>query len=438
MTFLSAALIVKDEEAALPACLERLRGFADEIVVVDTGSTDRTREVALGHGARVHAFPWVEDFAAARNESLRQCTGAWILVVDADEHLDPVSAPAFRSGLEGARGEGQLLTIRNYLPSAVAWGVHGAPTPNPGTYPGTGHLPAYLDGPALRVARNLPGLAFQGRVHESLEPCFEARGWQSDLGAGLLHHFGKASPDRWKVKQKAYFQLVKEEARAHPSDPLSHFNLMQEAAAVGEWDLCAEAAAAFLALRGSAPLKVYLDGALALRKLGRTAEALALLDRAPAHGGPAWLDARGEALAAHGRWEEAQAVWLEAIRSHPQHPAPFLHLAEQLCARGDPSTARGLLEAALDQHPKDLALWEALVAQACREGDLKGAARDAWDALQALPKGGRGLWHELVIQALLAAGDAGGAREVLRRGREAFPERLEWAALEGRLSRTTP
>ena len=67
----SLTMIVRDEEANLPDCLAGLRELFDEIVVVDTGSLDRTREAAAAHGARVVEFPWVDDFAAARNEGLR-------------------------------------------------------------------------------------------------------------------------------------------------------------------------------------------------------------------------------------------------------------------------------------------------------------------------------------------------------------------------------
>ncbi len=84
---LSAALIVKDEQAALPACLASLAGAVDEVVVCDTGSTDRTVEVAQAMGARVVRAPWTDDFSAARNVALDACRGTWVLSIDADEQL---------------------------------------------------------------------------------------------------------------------------------------------------------------------------------------------------------------------------------------------------------------------------------------------------------------------------------------------------------------
>lgn len=88
LTQISLCMIVRDEEEFLPGCLESVKDVADEIVVVDTGSTDRTVEIARGFGARVHHHRWADDFAAARNESLKHATRGWILVLDADERLD--------------------------------------------------------------------------------------------------------------------------------------------------------------------------------------------------------------------------------------------------------------------------------------------------------------------------------------------------------------
>ncbi len=89
---ISAAMMVKDEEKNLPRCLESLRGFVDEIAVIDTGSTDRTVEILdaereAGPEVRIKVSPWREDFSFHRNESLDLTTGDWILVIDADEEL---------------------------------------------------------------------------------------------------------------------------------------------------------------------------------------------------------------------------------------------------------------------------------------------------------------------------------------------------------------
>ena len=87
MKRLSICMIVKDEEQLLPRCLESVKGLADEIIVVDTGSTDRSKQIALEYGARCYDYSWSNDFSAARNESLQYATGTWVLVLDADEYI---------------------------------------------------------------------------------------------------------------------------------------------------------------------------------------------------------------------------------------------------------------------------------------------------------------------------------------------------------------
>ncbi|MCW6038067.1 tetratricopeptide repeat protein [Spirulina subsalsa FACHB-351] len=89
-------MIVKDEEKSLPQCLESVKGAVDEIVVLDTGSSDRTPEIAQEFGATVHYFEWCNDFAAARNEALKYVTGDWVLILDADETLDPAIVAPLR------------------------------------------------------------------------------------------------------------------------------------------------------------------------------------------------------------------------------------------------------------------------------------------------------------------------------------------------------
>src|SRR3989344_8865534 len=86
---LSLCMIVKDEERFLPACLESVRGLVDELIIVDTGSSDKTKEIAQRFvdqiGGKLIDFFWIDDFSAARNEGLKHATGGWILVLDADE-----------------------------------------------------------------------------------------------------------------------------------------------------------------------------------------------------------------------------------------------------------------------------------------------------------------------------------------------------------------
>lgn len=93
----SLCMIVKNEETSLPKCLGSVNNFVDEIVVLDTGSTDKTPQIAQQFGAKVYYFPWNNNFSSARNEALKYVTGDWILVLDADETLTDEIIPLLKT-----------------------------------------------------------------------------------------------------------------------------------------------------------------------------------------------------------------------------------------------------------------------------------------------------------------------------------------------------
>ncbi|QMS87271.1 glycosyltransferase [Nostoc edaphicum CCNP1411] len=106
---LSLCMIVKNEASTLPKCLSSVRKVVDEMVVLDTGSIDRTPNIAQQLGAKVHHFKWCNDFSAARNAALKYVTGDWILVLDADETLNPAIVPQLREAI--ARDEYLLINL---------------------------------------------------------------------------------------------------------------------------------------------------------------------------------------------------------------------------------------------------------------------------------------------------------------------------------------
>lgn len=101
MTKISLCTIVKNEEHTLPQCLESAKDLVDEMIVIDTGSTDRTVEIAEQLGAKVYHFEWCDDFASARNEAFKYVRGEWILVLDADEVLNSAVIPQLQQAIKG-------------------------------------------------------------------------------------------------------------------------------------------------------------------------------------------------------------------------------------------------------------------------------------------------------------------------------------------------
>ena len=203
---LSVCLIVRNEEKFLGQCLKSVRDLASQIVVVDTGSTDRTVEIAKEYGAEVHSFAWCDDFSAARNAALEHATGDWILMLDADEELS-------------ADGREKLKQAMNE-PAVMAWRL---PIVDVGREAdGCSYVP--------RSYRNAPGLFYVGRVHEQVFSSIEVRraewGLENRIGdATLLHHGYTAELTRDRNKVERNLKLLERAIEELPGEPHLLMNL---------------------------------------------------------------------------------------------------------------------------------------------------------------------------------------------------------------------
>ena len=148
---ISVCYIVKNEEHNLPRSLNSLKGQIDEIVIVDTGSTDNTIEVAKGYGAKVLESPWNNDFSTPRNMALDNATGDWIIFLDADEYFSEATAHNVRNIIEQADKNGKNGLLVNLVNIDVDKDSKVLDT----TY-------------ILRMYRNVKEWRFVGRIHEEL------------------------------------------------------------------------------------------------------------------------------------------------------------------------------------------------------------------------------------------------------------------------------
>jgi tetratricopeptide (TPR) repeat protein len=195
---LSLCMIVKNEAAQLRDCLSQVGAVVDEIVVVDTGSTDETREIAGQMGARVFEFPWVNDFSAARNESIRRANGYYILWLDADDRIDPEELGRIRklkAGLRPDRLRAYYLLIQSASP---------------------------LDGESsfyqLRLFPNKPGVHFEGRVHEQVNFSLQRLGIPFKYLPICIRHTGYEDPRAVKGKYERNWSILEEDLKKHPDN----------------------------------------------------------------------------------------------------------------------------------------------------------------------------------------------------------------------------
>ena len=206
---LSAVLIVKNEAVHIERCLRSVAPIADEIVVVDTGSTDDTLKIIAGLGLNVKlgSFAWCDDFAAARNAALELATGDWGLWIDADEELLEEGLGEVRQGLIRPHFGGFNLRIVNYT--------------------GDGSDTSTYTHSAMRLFQRLPGVRFEGRVHEQIIDTVKGRDLPNgNLGSATLLHYGyRPSEMAVKGKHERFLTMLEREVRENPEDAFQWFNL---------------------------------------------------------------------------------------------------------------------------------------------------------------------------------------------------------------------
>ena len=168
-TGISLCMIVRNEAQYLDACLKSVNGVADEVIVVDTGSTDSTVEIASSHGAKIVTHAWDNDFSSARNVALESAVGDWILVLDADEELSEKSREKIRGLVKASRADGVEIIVRSEMPET--------------------DVLKYEDMGIVRLFRNRSAYRYQMPVHEQIRGSIEKSGGKierSDLV--ILHH----------------------------------------------------------------------------------------------------------------------------------------------------------------------------------------------------------------------------------------------------------
>ena len=438
MPTLSLAMIVKNESANLARCLRSVQALVDEMVVVDTGSTDDTVAIAESFGARIGHFPWCDDFAAARNESLRLCTGDWVLVLDGDEAIDALDHGRIRQAIARAPFFAFHLALRNYFLEGSSATFDRAAERNLSSYSEGSAFTHYSDTVALRLCKRFPDLRFEGRIHELLNPYFHGKKLPIGRLEAVIHHYGKVDPSREDAKKAYYLRLAEEEAAAHPGDSQCQFNLMCQAHIAEDWEKALAAAETYLKLSREVPLTVHMIAAMAHQKARRHQAAVnhleTILASQPDH--PMALSQLPLSLIFLGRVEESRAALQKAIALQPGFPPPYISLAEIEGREGHFDAAREVLRKGLDHNPQEERLWQSLVMLDLQHQEEPQAVADAWEAIQALPSGGGGQWHALVGGFLLKSGEVEQARAVLAMGLKAFPEHDSLRRLDSLAVRT--
>ena len=214
---LSLCLIAKDEEQFIGACLASVARVVDEMIVVDTGSTDRTIDIAREAGAQVIQTPWDNNFSAARNASLDAATGDWVLILDADEQLVPEAGAAIRQAMTDTRFDCGLLPLHNAkrLDASLAEVVGGDRKGEVVALP--------------RLLRNVDGLRYEGVIHESISAWLVRRGSRvANVPAAIVHYGYVPEVTEARGKAERNTRMLEARCELEPDNPVPRTYLAAE------------------------------------------------------------------------------------------------------------------------------------------------------------------------------------------------------------------
>jgi tetratricopeptide (TPR) repeat protein len=452
---LSLCMIVRDNARTIEACLESIRPWVDEMVVVDTGSKDDTSARARRLGARVFHFPWCDDFSAARNESLRHARGRWVFWMDSDDTIDGANGRQLRE-LAGRSADASLM---GYVMQVHCPARDGD---DEGDFTAVDHV---------KLFRNLPQLRFEGRIHEQiLGAIHRAGGEVAQTDVFVVHSGYDHSPEGQKRKLERDLRLLHLELQERPDHPFTLFNLgmtyadcgrFLEAveflkrsrthsgprdshlrkvyallvhchAQAGQAEAAWEACRAGLALFPKDAELLFRKGLL-LQQSGRLEEAVRayrhLLEtdegchfKSVVWGLRGFKGRHNLALAYQelGDWDRAEEQWRLVVRETPRYRPGWRGLGEALLRMGKVKEA---LDLAAKLRADSMLRGEGLVLEV-KALAAQGEVRTAWAAVEQAEREAPGdvEAHQALCQHLFEAGDLLQARRALEKLVQRAPE----------------
>ena len=229
---ISLCMITRDEEQFLPRCLSSVQGMVDEIVVVDTGSVDRTIGIAKSFDARIYHFEWIDDFSAARNFSLSKASEDWVFSLDADEVISERDHIHFRSLTRAAtdRHSAYAMITRNYTNDSnqVGW------VANNGRYRGEEAGCGWIPTEKVRLFPNHSRIRYEYSVHEMVEPSLHREGLELQVCTIPIHHYGPLSEANNCQKMQAYYRMGKDKLFQFSDSPVALRELAIQAGILGK------------------------------------------------------------------------------------------------------------------------------------------------------------------------------------------------------------
>jgi len=399
---IEVSMIVKDGGATLARCLKSAT-FADRIIVGDTGSTDDSIAIARDCGAEVISIPWEEDFSVARNRVLEHRKCDWVLVLDADEMLDPSAGERIRKAI-AKPGVAAFHNFRwNYVLEASTRLSFQLARPNPMQIEESRPYPAYVPLPATRLFRGHPGVYWEGCVHETVTGRLAALKLATKFSDYIIHHFGHAEDEAVERQRKndLYQLLGERKLKAQADDPQALIEM-----GIAELENSRRPAVALeyfeRACRVSPTAAVsWAFAGICLVEMGRPQNALERLRRAADLGmrNAMVLQAAGDANFHAKRYAEASAAYAQVAALGEDSPLSEAKRGASEVYIGRAQEGIGRMRRAVASAPAFAELYDILATGALLGGDLALAA----ETVETRIKMGKTTEFHRQLAALIAA-----------------------------------
>jgi len=322
---ISLCMIAKNEENNIARCLMSMKQVVAEMIVVDTGSTDRTKDIAKAFGAKIFDFKWTNNFSDARNFSLSKASCKWILVLDADEVISSTDHTLLKETVKkaGSKPVAYSFITRNYIIEVnVGW------TANDGRYEEEAG-PGWFPSDKVRLFPNNRQIRFENPVHEFVEPSLKRARIKIKKSCIPVHHYGKLNKERSVSKGEEYYHLGKIKLAEKGELDLSAVDeLAVQAAALGKYEEALEHWKKAIELDPNF-IKAFHGMGNAYFQLGRYEDALLSLKRtlqlAPHSKDTTILYANCEICT--GNVESAINLLEELSRKDPKYPKTMVALS---------------------------------------------------------------------------------------------------------------
>ncbi len=363
MSTISLCMITKNEEHFLEQCLNSVKELVDEIIIVDTGSTDQTKEIASKFTDKIYDFQWCDDFSAARNESLKHAAKDWILVLDADEVISKQDHPKIIQ-LINSETTAYTLIQRNYFQSEDNFGKfnslhikaagqdeNGFILSKDDHYPESQNTLGWLSAPIIRLFRNskTSPAFFSGVVHEDVSSSINGQIINSDIP---IHHFGKLNPETWKKKWELYERLAEKKVQQE-KDYYAYFELGRQYLAGKKIPLAKEMFQKSISLNSQYWLNWFNLGSIALieNELDLAVKYLTQAQVLNPQVGAIYSNL-GVVYVKKKNYQKAVENFTQAIKLNPQDASAYKNLGLCLDSTGNKTQAYLAFQKALELNPE--------------------------------------------------------------------------------------